>query len=388
MPAAAVRGHDGAIVTDDDLVRLAGVGVYDPTAPDALDQRRLLERLVGDGLTVDELATAHRLGVIVIHATERLVLPGERQTVAEAASAAGLEVSQVLAIRRAWGFADPPADRPCVTPAEVAALGYVRAMAGFVGPDLAMQVARVMGTAMSRLAEAEIALVRSRLELPMVDRRESGASIVGAYERVLDGFLPSGLRTLDVLHRAHLIAIGRRYSEFALPPSESNVVDTVVGFADMSESTRLVQRTDLNGLDRALTAFERITSDLLAAAGASVVKRLGDGVMFVTPNLIAACTVALDLVDAFRNEAGLLPVRVGLAAGQVAALRGDFFGPAVHLAARIVGVTPPSGVLVADDVRLRGEGTGDFVFAPAGSHVLAGFAEPVVLHRLERPRAA
>jgi len=257
-------------------------------------------------------------------------------------------------------------------------------MERFVGGDLAMHVARVMGTAMARLAEAEIALMRSRLEAPMLGRHESGASILGAYANVMNWFLPGGLRTLDVLHRAHLVAIGLRYSEWALPPSDSNVVDTVVGFADMTESTRLVEETDLAGLDRALTAFERITSDRLAAAGASVVKRLGDGVMFVTPDTTAACLVALDLVDAFSDRAGATPIRVGLAAGQVAALRGDFFGPAVHLASRVVGAAPSSSVWVTDEVRIRAQGRGHFTFVPVGRHALAGFSEPVALHRLER----
>jgi class 3 adenylate cyclase len=374
-------------VTDDDLARLVEAGVYDPTAIDAIEQGRLLDQLVTRGLTVDDLATAHRLGTIVVRAFEHLLMPGERVTVAEAAGATGLEVEQVLTIRRAWGLSDPPPDLPSVTPAEMDAMRYVAAMAGFVGVDLALHVARVMGTAMSRLAEAEIALMRSRVEAPMIDRHESGASMLGAYRNVLDLFLPQGLRVLDVLHRAHLVALGQRYSEWALPPSETNVVDTVVGFADMTESTRLVERTDLAGLDRALTTFERVTSDLLAAAGASIVKRLGDGVMFVTNDSSAACRVALDLVDAFRDDPTSPPVRVGLAAGQVAALRGDFFGPAVHLAARVVGVAPSSSVWVTDEVRVRAHGTGPFVFEPAGTHVLAGFADATVLHRLERASA-
>lgn len=79
--------------------------------------------------------------------------------------------------------------------------------------------------------------------------------------------------------------------------------------------------------------------------------------MFVTPRADAAGRVALDLVDAFRSHAIAPPVHVGLAAGQVAALRGDFFGPAVHLAARIVAATLRSVVLVSGEVRTRADGT-------------------------------
>ena len=106
--------------------------------------------------------------------------------------------------------------------------------------------------------------------------------------------------------------------------------------------------------------------------------------MFVAPRPSDACRVALDLVDAFRDPSVSPPVRVGLAAGRVAALRGDFFGPAVHLAARIVAAAPPSEAWVSSEVRTRAQGTGDFAFASVGSHACAGFAEPVELFRLAR----
>jgi class 3 adenylate cyclase len=115
------------------------------------------------------------------------------------------------------------------------------------------------------------------------------------------------------------------------------------------------------------------------------VKRLGDGVMFVTADPDIACGIALDLVDAFRAHPVAPPVRVGLAAGRVAALRGDFFGPPVHLAARIVGVAAASTVLVSDDLRRRIEGlTPAFVCSAEPPVALAGFERPVTLHRLER----
>ena len=107
--------------------------------------------------------------------------------------------------------------------------------------------------------------------------------------------------------------------------------------------------------------------------------------MFVTSRPDVACAIALDLVDAFRAHPVAPPVRVGLAAGRVAALRGDFFGPPVHLAARIVGAAPPSTVLVSDDVRRRIEGVGLALTCSAEPPVaLAGFESPITLHRLER----
>jgi class 3 adenylate cyclase len=372
-------------VTDDDLDLLAQAGVYDPDAADAAEQRAVLDRLLENGLDMDDLLAANRIGNLVLRAFERLILPGERVTLDAAATATGLPIDEVQRIRRAWGLADPGPGERAIAPTELTGLTFMASVAAVVGPEPALHVARVMGTAMSRMAEAEIALVRSRVEAPMLQSHASTAAMLVAYAGLLEGMLPAALTTLDALHRAHLVAIGWRYSDRALPPSESNIVETVVGFADLTASTSLVQRLDLTGLDRAITTFETVTSDVIAAAGATVVKRLGDGVMFVTAHPDVACAIALDLVDAFRAHPVAPPVRVGLAAGRVAALRGDFFGPPVHLAARIVGVAPPSTVLVSDDVRALIEGiTPAVTYAAEPPIALAGFETPITLHRLER----
>jgi class 3 adenylate cyclase len=70
------------------------------------------------------------------------------------------------------------------------------------------------------------------------------------------------------------------------------------------------------------------------------------------------------------------PVRVGLAAGRVAALRGDFYGPPVHLAARILTAAPPATVVVSGAVRER---IPPDAARSLGPHVLVGFDEPVEL---------
>jgi hypothetical protein len=49
------------------------------------------------------------------------------------------------------------------------------------------------------------------------------------------------LRTIDAVHRGNLVHIGRRYTKWALPPSEHNVVDMVFGVAYLTQSTALVR---------------------------------------------------------------------------------------------------------------------------------------------------
>ena len=47
-----------------------------------------------------------------------------------------------------------------------------------------------------------------------------------------------------------------------------------------------------------LDRFEATTGDVIAAAGANVVKRIGDAVMFVTNAPGVACALALELLEA------------------------------------------------------------------------------------------
>jgi adenylate cyclase len=290
--------------------------MYDPSAGDD-QQRALLDEMMAQGLSVDVLAATPRLGGLVLQIFDRLIRPGAHVTLEEAAVSSGVKAADIMRVRRAWGFPDPEPGERCFMEADVETLSFVRGVAGFVGPELTLHLARATGTAMSRVAEAEIALIRSQLEGREETRAASVASILLRYRGVLEVFLPAMLRMLDAVHRGHLVHVGRRYARWALPPSEYNVVDMVVGFADLTHSTALVSRLDLAGLDRALTAFEDVTTDQIASAGATLVKRLGDGVMFVTPEADVACNLGRRLVGAMRDDPTALPVRVGLAAGHV-----------------------------------------------------------------------
>lgn len=369
-------------MSPDDLERLRAAGVYDPTAADAADQLALLERLEARGLGPAALLSAERLGTLVLAAFEHLIRPGPRRTTAEVATATGVAEAELRRTWRAWGFPDPGADEACWTDADVDSFRFVCEARAIAGDEWAMAMARAAGTAMARVAESEVAFVRSKIEAPLVAEHAPRATLLLQYERAISGLLPAGARLLDALHRHHLTDFRRRYAQ-ALHPSANNVLDVVVGFADVTGSTALVERLHLAELDRALVIFEERTTDVIARAGATLVKRLGDGVMFVAPDADAACSVALDLVEAFPATEAAPPVRVGLAAGVVAALRGDYFGPAVHRAARVVAIAEPRTVLVAEEVTARADAT-RFTFTDAGARTLAGFDRPVGLARCGR----
>src|SRR5262245_13691393 len=247
-------------MSPDDLERLRASHVYDPTAADAADQLALLERLEARGLGPDALLSAHRLGVLVWAAYEHLIRPGRRRTTSEVGAATGLSTDDLRRMWRAWGFADPALDEPCWTDADVHAVAFMREAAALAGVDWAMAMARAAGTAMSRVAESEVAFVRSKIEAPLRAQNAPFSTMLLRYESIIEAFLPAAAQVLDTLHRHHLTEFRRRYAT-ALMPSPNNLLDVVVGFADVSDSTALVERLHLAELDAALATFEERTTD-------------------------------------------------------------------------------------------------------------------------------
>ena len=78
-------------------------------------------------------------------------------------------------------------------------------------------------------------------------------------------------------------------------------------------------------------------------------------------------------------------LRVGLAFGDVMVRQGDFYGPTVNLAARLVASAEPGTALTDADLHDRlSRVRGGYAFAPAGKYNLAGFDEPVEVFQLLR----
>jgi len=75
-----------------------------------------------------------------------------------------------------------------------------------------------------------------------------------------------------------------------------------------------------------------------------------------------------------------LTARGGVTVGATLALDGDYFGPVVNLAARLVALAEPGTVLVSDEVaeRVRDK----WAAIPLGPQSIRGFDEPVHVSRL------
>jgi adenylate cyclase len=354
---------------------LERLGLYDPSAPDAQDRLELIHYALERGARLDEVATAPHLGELALDLHLRPRLP---RTLREVVEDAGLEWPRAHRLLTAVGFpSDPDGD---VTADEAATIQLLATVSDdLLGEVSTVQIARVAGSAMARVAETVVGTFRLQFELP---RRAGGTryiDVVKEYAQVAETLLPAFTRSLDVMLRRQIVAVTARM--WGTDAEQSAVMlPRTVGFADLVGYTAATASMSVRELTAVLVEFDERSTQVVTRGRGQVVKTIGDETMFVTEHAGDACRIALELVREF-GSGSLPPVRVGLAAGEVVSMFGDVYGPDVNLAARLVGVAAPSTVVVSEPVRASsGEG---FRFERLPAVTLKGFAEPLPAWRLE-----
>ena len=368
-----VRAVDAA-----DFERL---GIYDPAAPGAEDRLRLLTFLAEAGAAEDELAAAAAAGRLGGLATELAIRRGAATLDFTAlAERAGLERDTAARFWMALGFADPDVVAPRLSAAEADAVkGLLGLGKELFGEQMSLGIARTAGGAASRLAEALVDALRVEYEMPRLAAGEDYSSVIAYFVRLIDRELDVFLSAFGAVLRRHiqLVASGRwSFDEQAGTARR----DLVVGFVDMAGYTALSRTLHPREFSQLVDRFESVVADAVSRRGGRLVKLIGDGAMVASTDAAEACRLARELVDAFAAAPDLPEVRVGLAAGQVIAMLGDYFGEVVNLAARLVAIAETSAVVVSEDV--RGAAGDGFDFEPVALDELKGFTEVPRAYRL------
>jgi adenylate cyclase len=163
-----------------------------------------------------------------------------------------------------------------------------------------------------------------------------------------------------------------------------NAVYQSVGFADLVGFTRLSRRLSVRDLAALVERFEQVGADVVAAAGARLVKTLGDEVLFVADRPGAAAAASLALVEAFAADEAVPQLRVGVATGLVIGRMGDVFGTTVNLASRLTSMARPGGVLVDEATAQDLAGDARFRTVAAVPRPVRGLGvvQPYVLRRV------
>lgn len=257
----------------------------------------------------------------------------------EVAAAVGVTEIQARGLWTAMGFAEVAPHEKAFTTKDVEALRTALALgeSGLAPADTILVLARAMGQELARTAEAQVDVFRQASQGLTLDESVAQA------EALAPTLLPMLEQLVVHVWRRQFAAATAR--AFASAGIDGQPV-TAVGFVDLVDFTRSSQQWDASTLERTLERFESETALRVTAVGGRVVKTLGDAVLFVTDDPGSAVEVALQTVDAHREDDELPDVRAGVALGPVLVRLGDVFGTPVNLASRLTDEARPRTVLV------------------------------------------
>lgn len=312
---------------------------------------RVRRFLLDHGAAPDEIEAARDEEVLDLLVAERLLAaPGRRYTEQEVAEQTGMPVELSRKFWRALGFPDPGPDDAVFTDLDVQALLTIEGFlaVGMVETDTAVQLARVIGSSMARIAEAEVSPALLGAPLPLMSNLDDNVEAADLFIRMADQMIPAMGGLLEFSWRRHLQAATRR--AMLLRSRHAGALPSLcVGFADMVGFTVLSQQLSEDELAAVVGRFEEVAHDTITAGGGRLVKMIGDEAMFVVESALAAAGIALRLAEAYAEDELLSDVRVGLAEGPVLVQDGDYYGPVVNLAHAVVSLADPGTVLMSDD---------------------------------------
>ena len=272
---------------------------------------------------------------------ERAILGAVPELTGEqVASAAGLTVDQAQRLWRALGF--PEADgASAFSTADAEALKRVAAIekAGELDFDTIVRMTRAVGQTMDRLAEWEVATLGSMLGRTRADSSKRDEAI-----RLVTSIGPDFEALLTYVWRRHLMAAVTRVESLD-GAADEQVAEATVGFADLVSFSALTNQLEDDEIGDLVEVFESRSHDVVSRRGGRVVKTLGDSVLFMSQTPEDGVEIAWDIVQVIGGDKRLPDVRVGLVTGPVVLRMGDVYGPAVNLAARLVGVARRNRVI-------------------------------------------
>lgn len=344
----------------------------------------LLERLYGEGCSLDELKEAVGAGRLTLLPVERAVAgEGARYTAREVAEIAEVELETLLRFRSALGIPIPDPDERRGTEADVDAARRMKSFVDLGLPEDGMlQVARTIGMGTARIAEANRELIIRNLIRPGDTERDVALRFAAAAEYML----PLAGPTVVYALQAHLLEQIRHDVIGATDLASGDVGGTLnltVCFADLVEFTRLGEEIAAEELGMVAGRLEEMAS-AVAEPPVRLVKTIGDAVMLVSTEPEPMVAAALSLIHAAEEEGQQFPwLRAGLASGPTLPQSGDYYGRAVNLASRITNVARP-GSVVLDEATKEAAGDG-FDYSYVGERRLKGLDYRVKLYRARLP---
>jgi adenylate cyclase len=371
-------------VSPDTLRRWAREGLVplpdDRWTPAALAHARIVARLRKRGHSLEEIRAASESGRLAYGFMEDLFPPrGETRSLEEAAELSGLEPALVERIWTSVGFPAPAGDE--VSDDDLQLLRYIAAALGAGFPLVAfLQLVRVYGQALARIADAEVRLFHLYVHEPLIQDGVPNLEMAEEMEGLARELLPLASPIMDHVHQRYLQhfldqdIVGHMELEVETGGDlDLGRVRVAIAFADLAGYTRLTEEA---GEEEAVDIIERFVEAVQDTLpdDARVIKTIGDEVMIVGSDASAV----LDWAVGFQQLQQERPLpRIGIHQGLTLYRDGDYYGRAVNLAAR-VGARAAGGEVLVTRPLVEAAGS-HLEFEHIGDVKLKGFSESTEL---------
>ena len=365
-----------------DAAQLEAAGLLDGVEGIAREQRLdLLQQLLADGLSLDELQAAARAERLALLPLDRVLHREDAcYTRVQLAEATNLPLDFLSRLWRSLGMADPADDDVVFGEADLEAVKLVAAFrAAGLDEDTLALIAHVLGHGMTRLSETITQAVGEALLETGDSEQTLGLRYAQAAEHLIPMLTPLLGYVLDVQFRDQIKRSYVKPTELSAGQFE-NAREMTVCFADLVGFTRLGERVAPEDLS---SAGRRLTDMAVAVSRPPVrlVKTIGDAAMLISPEPEPLIEAAIALVGESERHRETMPaLRIGIASGQAVPESGDWFGAPVNLASRITDAARPASVLATEAV--RDSATSSFNWSYAGRRRFKGIAAPISLYRV------
>lgn len=334
-------------------------------------RKRITEILVGEGFTLADIPDD--LEEAVSHVADFVFNRGDHLTACDLAEITGLPLDEVIENFHHLGIVSSAPDEVQFNERDIALVEFLQsARTDALERAEGVEILHVAGTSLATTAEAAVASHVQGPESRTTDFVQHLETNLAAVEVGLE--LGQHLATA-FRHHLRQAALRQRRTQSS---QFREVVEMAVGFVDLVGFTALSQTLNPGELVDLVKRFESQAHELAHQVETRVVKLVGDEVMFVAESPADAAVFALGMMHTYSDR-NVIP-RGGIATGDLVNLHGDYFGPVVNLAARLVDAAVPGEVLVDDSIFWSNE----IVSEPAGRRMLKGFDDPVRVHSLRR----
>jgi adenylate cyclase len=350
----------------------------------AVATARIVARLRERGHSLQEIRKASQEGRLAYGFLEDLFPPTEgAHTIKELSDETGLEEALIERIWQSIGF--PRSELDKLTEEDLQAVRYIAAVIDSGFPLVAfLQLVRVYGQAISRIADAEVRLFHLYVHEPLMRDGVPGLEMAEEMETLARDLLPLASPIMDYVHQRFLQHFVEQdmvgHMEVELDEkADLGRVKVAIAFADLAGYTRFTEEV---GEEEAVSLVERFidaVTDTLPD-DARVVKTIGDEVMVVGQDVQALTDWAVGFQRLYRERP---TPRIGVHYGVVLYRDGDYFGREVNLAARVVARARGGEVIVTDSVMEAIETSDWLKFDDIGTVKLKGFDEPRMLCRAQ-----